>query len=571
MVTLLTLTDAVSDDYLAFLKNWLCFTAHYEHKPLIYVVAPDWGQPRVRHVVHALQTHNPRSRYIDFPDALFWRLLSAKTNFAGHYGVKWRLDFRGSVPAHAHFGAPLLKVVQMLEIVRQGYDVMYFDVDVAFVKDPVQMMTLGDSTVAVSVESRTCATMTFAEPTVKEVQPARVTEPNSGIILVRAQRDPANATAPGRGAAFMEYYAAVMVNEHTTNDQFQLRTKHRGWYDVTTDCHVRYTQAFTLGTDCKNEDGGGGGGGGGGYPRQPRPRDPSPPRRVPSLCYLPDILFENGMFAFRCVRHSENTLRLNRLGRVGSAKGVTTPPDGSLAANASLRSLLTPLATLNVTGSVPAGADNDDFIAPVTAHANFCPGKAQCLAEAGFWLVAGNDPNHNHNQSVCRPYDIRRTFFRQLQWYQQLARVENETLALIRLYPPGTILKFRRSSAVYFVDAGPVLRLLPPGAQALLGLEVNQDVAIPDPWESNILREFMVVGDPMPALNSSLFPACRVKRTNVTAAATAITTTTTAATATSSGANNGWTTTLPTLLALWKRGQLRTLSDCPALEERKHT
>ena len=540
MVTLLTLTDVVtSRSYLDVLKNWLCFTSHYGHKPLIYVVTADgqFDQPHVGDATSELQSHNPRSRFIDFPNALFWRLLSAKTNFNGHYGVKWRLDFRGSAPAHSHFGASLLKVVQMLEIVQSGYDVMYFDVDVAFVKDPVPLMTLGGSTVAITLESRTCKSTTFAEPTVKEVQPARLTEPNSGVIFVRVQRDPANATAVGRGVAFMQVYAKLMVNEHTSNDQFQLQTKSHGWYVLTTDCHVKYDRAFTLGADYNDS-----------RQRQRRSHGQEPSPRLPSLCYLQDVLFSNGLLAFKCVQYNENTLRLNRLGRIGSAEGE----GNSSQANASSRGLLTPLAALNVTGGMPAGADNDDFIAPVTVHANYCPIKAQCFSAAGLWLVVGDG-----NRSTCRPYDIQTTAFRQHQWYQRLARVENETLALLRLYPPGSVLKFWRHSAVYLVDAGPVIRLLPPEVLAQLGLKAARDVVTPDPWESNVLHEFMVVGDPLPTLDMGMFPACRIQRTNMTARANS-----------SSGSHGGrtTTTTLPALLSLWKRGQLRSPSDCPGLE-----
>ena len=87
MVTLLTLTDRASKEYKNILKNWLCYTAHYQHKPLIYYsYEPTNSNPStlLETTLNDLRHYNRLSRFIDFPNALFWHYLTKKTYWKGH-------------------------------------------------------------------------------------------------------------------------------------------------------------------------------------------------------------------------------------------------------------------------------------------------------------------------------------------------------------------------------------------------------------------------------------------------------------------------------------------------------
>ena len=153
MVTLLTLTDRAAEGYMNLLRNWLCYTSHYQHKPLIYYSYESTNSSPstlLAATLDDLRQYNRLSRFIDFPNALFWQLLTKKTYWQGTYSVKWKLDFRGSSVSHAHFGSPLLKIVLMLEVLRNGYDCVYFDVDIGLVLDPVPYMMRGDADFVVS-------------------------------------------------------------------------------------------------------------------------------------------------------------------------------------------------------------------------------------------------------------------------------------------------------------------------------------------------------------------------------------------------------------------------------------
>ena len=155
--------------------------------------------------------------------------------------------------------------------------------------------------------------------------------------------------------------------------------------------------------------------------------------------------------------------------------------------------------------------------------------------------------NATLRSSFCRPYDIRQTAYRQRKWYESLLRVETELKDLLTLYPPSTVLQFRKFSPLYVIDPGPLLRPFTASSFNLLGLN-KQDITIPDPWESNILHEFMVLGSTLPDLTGKkLASSCSIVRTNITSNDTTIFYTVgTIKRKTSSN--------FPSLYAMWKNG-----------------
>ena len=153
--------------------------------------------------------------------------------------------------------------------------------------------------------------------------------------------------------------------------------------------------------------------------------------------------------------------------------------------------------------------------------ANFCDHKSKCFSDRGLWLVDHKQTAkivqaNTTLQTFCRPYDIRQTAYRQRKWYESLLRTEMELKDLLTLYPPTTILQFRKFSPLYVIDPGPLLRPFTAPSKKLLGLN-KEDITIPDPWESNILHEFMVLGSPLPDLaGEKLASSCSIVHTNIT-------------------------------------------------------
>ena len=75
-------------------------------------------------------------------------------------------------------------LVPILEVLREGYDVIYFDIDIAMLQDPIPIMMQGNAEFTVSLETRSCLC-----PSVKDVALRtkwKDLEPNTGIMRVRS-------------------------------------------------------------------------------------------------------------------------------------------------------------------------------------------------------------------------------------------------------------------------------------------------------------------------------------------------------------------------------------------------
>ena len=139
--------------YKDMLKNWLCYTAHYDFKPVVYYLSQsDTGlNNRSAHSInHAeaqtylddLRQINRNAVFVDYPIHLFWSLLTQKTGWGSTMKERGNVDFLGSYPSFSHHGA-LVMLVPILEVLKMGFSTVYVDIDIAFVKDPIPFMTLG--------------------------------------------------------------------------------------------------------------------------------------------------------------------------------------------------------------------------------------------------------------------------------------------------------------------------------------------------------------------------------------------------------------------------------------------
>lgn len=80
LVSVVSLSDShTAGAYLAILKNYLCYTAHYGHRPLVYYVTENAGsssgdEGALAPMLADLQRHNPSARFAAYPDQLFWQV-----------------------------------------------------------------------------------------------------------------------------------------------------------------------------------------------------------------------------------------------------------------------------------------------------------------------------------------------------------------------------------------------------------------------------------------------------------------------------------------------------------------
>lgn len=137
--------------YLHLLQNWYCFSQRYGLQPVTYIV-PSYDKS-FEEQVQDFHSLGIQGNFLTYPNSLFWDLVSQKTTSV--VGGPQRVSYAGTLPTFKHFGA-LVMVVPLLEVLELGYNPIYLDLDIAFVRDPIPHMIRGTADFVVSIEMRTC-------------------------------------------------------------------------------------------------------------------------------------------------------------------------------------------------------------------------------------------------------------------------------------------------------------------------------------------------------------------------------------------------------------------------------
>ena len=154
LVSVVSLSTAEKKDkFYDLLRNWLCYTAHYDFMPVVYYLLPpdngaghfnsaDTVDPGLQSFFEEMRGINENIIFIEYPIHLFWSLLSKKTKWEHEKG-RAMADFKGTYPTFFNHGA-LTMLVPILEVLTLGYSAVYLDIDVALVKDPLPFISLGN-------------------------------------------------------------------------------------------------------------------------------------------------------------------------------------------------------------------------------------------------------------------------------------------------------------------------------------------------------------------------------------------------------------------------------------------
>ena len=142
--------------------------------------------------------------------------------FAG----KGYADYAGKTPSFHSFGA-LVMLVPALEVMQMGFNVIYFDVDMGLVQNPVPYMVTGDADFVTtlgeySTHSQLCVNkMNIGTLEIRRcpefypsADPQKFTwetiEPNTGVMHLRATT---------QGIAFFRAWLERIVHNNALNDQ----------------------------------------------------------------------------------------------------------------------------------------------------------------------------------------------------------------------------------------------------------------------------------------------------------------------------------------------------------------
>lgn len=137
--------------YKQMLRNWLCYTAHYNYMPVVYFLSQSnpanqsefmKQEENMQAFFEQLKEINENTVFVDYPTQLFWSLLSRKKIWRNRKTDRNTVDFEGNHPSFAHHGA-LVMLVPILEVLELGHSVIYMDIDIALVRDPMPFIALG--------------------------------------------------------------------------------------------------------------------------------------------------------------------------------------------------------------------------------------------------------------------------------------------------------------------------------------------------------------------------------------------------------------------------------------------
>ena len=328
--------------YQVYFRNFVCFAKHYDIDLVVYILHHQL--PDVESEIRSLEQLG--IRVLTYPDELFWSVVMTKSSLV--MAGKTFAEYRGDSPSFVGYGA-LAMLVPQLEALTMGYNVIYFDVDIGLVQDPVPYLMRGDADFVVSIEQRACPE---EYPTSRQLKENwEQMEPNTGVMLVRATP---------QGVGMYRNWLKRIVKTNVMNDQIVFDRDNRPiQIDIKDDgrlvwAETNFTSSFTpnCNWDYKN---------------------PAPtPRVTPdaaTYCFLSEMVFQNGMISFQC-----------------SSKR-STRDDWHIE-------MVRQVEPVQVNGTGPW------LRLPVAVHANYCNAKTHELNTRGLWLLdEKNAHGHAHSRN----------------------------------------------------------------------------------------------------------------------------------------------------------------------------
>ena len=410
--------------YKIYFRNFLCFAQHYDIDLVVYIL--HHHLPDVQEEVQALEDLGVK--VLTYPDEKFWSLVEQKTSKI-LYG-KGFADYDSETPSFQGYGA-LLMLVPQLEVLELGYNVIYFDVDIGLVQDPVPFITRGDADFTVSIEQRRCpeeypSTRRFA-------QSWEELEPNTGVMHVRAT---------SQGVDMYRKWLQRIIKSNIKNDQLVFdRDSRVVQRDLVSNrvvySELNFTSTFT--PNC-NWD----------YQNTTPTVRASP--TASTYCFLSEMMFQNGMISFHC----------------------------------SLKHAYRDDWYVEMVRQVPEVQVGESMLRlPVTVHANYCNAKTHELNVRGLWLYnehwsdggnitvenldnsAGTLPSlagENLSRIGCKPYNVSKVYFAQKNFSLEVEHIEDYRRGVLKtMMVNGTLLKRYGGEEVYLISADLKRQLVPDG------------------------------------------------------------------------------------------------------------
>ncbi len=141
----------IDEKYKQQLYNHLCFTKQLGLETVVFLIKE--SQTQFDADVAEMRNIDENIQILDYPHELFWKNIGKKSTHVKTQGGV--VDYAGNLPTYKHFGF-LVTLIPILEALLAGYNVIYFDVDIALMKDPLPYLVSGSADFIVSPEMRSC-------------------------------------------------------------------------------------------------------------------------------------------------------------------------------------------------------------------------------------------------------------------------------------------------------------------------------------------------------------------------------------------------------------------------------
>ena len=434
--------DSSNERYLGLLRNYFCSATHFGLRPITYLVPSE--KMNFTEQVKELLSVGIHSEFITYPTELFWNIIAKKkTQMKPGYIT---IDYNGIIPSFSHFGA-LTMLIPTLEVLEMGYNVVYLDIDVSFVHNPIPGLLHGNADFSVSIEMKTCIapSVLFVGRTAEW----SVLEPNTGIMHVRS--------TPQAIILYQKWLQRI-VDDNVNNDQKVLDFTAFG-AEINFSCN-KHLEPYSdeliqiAKRTLRNAS------------LELAQRDQVHllyNNNIPKYCFLNEFEYQNGKVALGCARNRGGSLSEYILGLIEQNLTIYNETTNRVV----------------------------EVMSPSIVHLNYCDDKIGELKKLGLWLPT--------EQFTCNPYSYEDTNYAKTNWTEQIYKANKELDVIKQILTNGTVLKlFKRGTIFMYIDG--MFRPFPNGETfEIMGYKWN-DIRKPGPYT---MLKAVPHGDELPDLKNN--------------------------------------------------------------------
>lgn len=387
--------------YKLMLKNFLCHIKRYNLKSILYLLNNNiTSYKNESQTLYKLFGSN--LQIMPYPHQLFWDVIANKSKIirTGHRAA----SYSGNIPSFKNFGS-IVMLIPILEVLLQGYNVVYFDIDNGLLENPLPYLSQGDADLILSQELRGCKFPSFIPQDIDW----NSLEPNTGIMYIKSN----NITIE-----FFNLWLQEIVDMNDMNDQKAFSINF-GKNPIKTDsCNHRNTHGRINNNNNNITN--------------------TIQTNQLKYCFLNEFVFQNGKMDFFCRKGKEDST---------TNSSILAYLFGMYKYN-KLRHIIHKNNHNNSTNHHYNNRYN-----PISLHVNYCDDKIKKLLFRGLWI-------YNESLNVCDAFNFSRTSFHKYNWNELVKNAKKDYNNEISKINNATVLSFPQFELVYYVYINNVLRKL---------------------------------------------------------------------------------------------------------------